>query len=334
MSTNVDVLKAEYEQKESLYNKFCREMEVQLSELLRLNGIALAFPIEKRVKSWESISQKCERDNITPMTLREIGDIAGLRVIILFKRDQERVCEIIQQHFDVLEVEDTTNRLSADQFGYGSVHLQVRPKAEWLVLPTLSELQGLHAEIQVRTASQHVWAEASQALQYKRESHVPKPLRRTINRAAALLEVVDLEFERVLSERGTYVEQLGTFDEDEPLNIDILEKVLAEELPPDNKKVGEPFGGLLDDLIAFDIDNAKSLRALLKKHHNAIFADEAGAVKDIREKKEKSRYSPYIPERSAKGVFYAHVGLVRKALAKEFGNEYKTYRREKAKKAR
>jgi putative GTP pyrophosphokinase len=156
MSTNVDVLKAEYEQKESLYNKFCREMEVQLSELLRLNGIALAFPIEKRVKSWESISQKCERDNITPMTLREIGDIAGLRVIILFKRDQERVCEIIQQHFDVLEVEDTTNRLSADQFGYGSVHLQVRPKAEWLVLPTLSELQGLHAEIQVRTASQHV----------------------------------------------------------------------------------------------------------------------------------------------------------------------------------
>lgn len=331
MSASINALRAEYEQKGSLYDRFCREMEVQLYELLRLNGIALAFPIEKRVKSWESISQKCERDNIMPETLGEIGDIAGLRVILLFKRDQGKVCEIIRQSFEVLDVEDTTNRLSADQFGYGSIHFQVRPKAEWLVLPTLSELQGLQAEIQVRTASQHVWAEASQALQYKRESHVPQPLRRTINRVAALLETVDLEFERVLTERGTYVEQLGTFDEDEPLNTDTLDKVLAEELPPENKKVDEPFGELLDDLIAFNINNAVSLRRLLRKHHDAIFADEMAAVQDIREKKKKSRFI-YVEERVAKGVFYGHVGLTRRGLRKEFGEDYEKYRIEKAKK--
>jgi len=268
------------------------------------------------------------------VTLGEIGDIAGLRIVLLFKRDQEKVSENIQQFFEVLEVEDTTERLSADQFGYGSVHFQVRPKAEWLVVPTLSELQGLQVEIQVRTASQHIWAEASHTLQYKRESHVPMPLRRTINRVAALLETVDLEFERVLSERGTYVEQLSIFDEDELLNTDILEKVLAEELPPENKEVDEPFGKLLDDLIAFNIDNARSLKALLKKHHDAIFAREMAAVKDIREKKDQSRYVPYIPERIAKGVFFNHAGLVRGSLSEEFGKMFETYMSEKAMKAK
>jgi len=325
MKGDMSTLKSEYEFKYSQYDKLCKEVTAQLSELLRREHIALAFPIDFRVKSWESISEKCQRLDPIPVALAEIGDIAGLRIVLLFKRDQEKVCDIIRKYFEVLEVEDTTERLSADQFGYGSIHFQVRPKAEWLVLPTLSELQGLQAEIQVRTASQHIWAEASHALQYKRESHVPMPLRRAINRVAALLETVDLEFERVLSERGTYVEQLGKFEEGEPLNTDILEKVLAEELPPENRLGNEPFGMLLDDLIAFNINNAKSLRALLKKHHDAIFADEASIIKDIREKKGKTLYIPPRPELIDKGVFFSHVGLARHALSREFGKEFSTY---------
>jgi len=323
MKDDMSILKNEYELKKSHYDKLCKEVTTQLSELLRREHIPLALPIESRVKSWESITQKCERGGITPTTLGEIGDIAGLRIVLLFKRDQEKVCEIILQCFEVLETEDTASRLSADQFGYGSIHFQVRPKAEWLVLPTLSELQGLQAEIQVRTASQHIWAEASRALQYKRESHVPHPLRRTINRAAALLETVDLEFERVLSERGTYVEQLGRFEEGEPLNTDILEKVLAEELPSENKALNEKFSELLDDLVAFNTNNTKSLRALLKKHHDAILAEEKAVVAASRKK--DSLYKS-TPERGVKGVFFTHVGLVRKALRQEFGEEFDNYR--------
>lgn len=325
MKNDMSILRNEYELKRSQYDKLCKEVKAQLSELLRREHIALALPIESRVKSWESISQKCERGGITPATLGEIGDIAGLRIVLLFKRDQEKVCEIIGQFFEVLEAEDTASRLSTNQFGYGSIHFQVRPNAEWLVLPTLSELQGLQAEIQVRTASQHIWAEASHALQYKRESHVPKPLRRAINRVAALLETVDIEFERVLSERGAYVEQLGEFEEGEPLNTDILEKILAEELPPENRLGNEPFGMLLDDLIAFNINNAKSLRALLKKHHDAILADEASMIKDIREKKKKTLYISLSPKQIDKGVFFSHVGLARHALSLEFGNEFRSY---------
>ena len=138
MKGDMSILKSEYELKYSKYDKLCKEVTTQLSELLRREHITLAFPIEYRVKSLESISENCQRLDTIPAALEEIGDIAGLRIILLFRRDQEKVCDIIQECFEVLEVEDITERLSADQFGYGSIHFQVRPTAEWLVLPTLS----------------------------------------------------------------------------------------------------------------------------------------------------------------------------------------------------
>ena len=321
MKGDMNVLRNEYELRNSLYVKLCQEVRNQLSELLRRERISLAFPIDSRVKSWESISEKCQRRDIAPAALTEIGDIAGLRIVLLYKRDQERVCEIIREHFEVLEVEDTTDRLSPDQFGYGSVHFQIKPKAEWLVVPTISELRGLQAEIQVRTASQHIWAEASQSLQYKRESHVPKPVLRTINRAAALLEQVDIEFDRVLTEREAYVGELGELEEEQPLNSDILEKILADELPSENKTdTGDNFGKLLDELSVFGINSGRPLRELLKKHRDAVFAAEEAALKAIREKKDRSGYV-FRAERIAKGVFYSHVGLVRQALKEEFGKD-------------
>lgn len=318
MTGDMSILRSEYELKNSQYEKLCKEATTQLSELLHQEHITLAFPIDSRVKSWESVSGKCQRRDTIPATLAEVGDIAGLRIVLLFRRDQEKVRGIIQEHFEVLKVEDTIDRLSVDQFGYGSVHFQIRLKPEWLVLPVLSELRDLQAEIQVRTASQHIWAEASQFFQYKSKIHVPRPMLRTINRVAAILELVDLEFDRALTERETYIGEPSTFEEDQPLNTDVLEKILADEFPPENKTDGEPFGMLLDDFIAFGIDNVRSLKELLRKHRHAVFAAEEASVKDLRKKKVKG---VYVSRRARGGVFYTHTGLARRALREEFGDE-------------
>lgn len=329
MSGNTNSLRVQYEQKKSLYKKFCQEIMGQLFELLHQGGIALAVPIESRVKSWESILDKCNRREMIPKALEEISDIAGLRIVLLFKRDQKKVCDIISDNFEVIKMENTQDRLSVDQFGYGAVHFEVKLKKEWRSLPTLRELGGLQAEIQVRTASQHIWATASHVLQYKRERHVPKPVLRAINRVAALLETVDLELERVLVARGTYIAQLAKVEGDEPLNTDILQKILAEEFPPENaNETGEDLSALLDDLTDFGILNVRSFRELVKKHRKAIFSAEREAVESQKKWKEQSTFK-YKPERVAKGVFYTHGGLSRVALRKEFGKKFEEYLREK-----
>ncbi|MCH7572497.1 MAG: RelA/SpoT domain-containing protein, partial [Planctomycetes bacterium] len=156
-TADLKALRDDYDQKRSLYESFCHEIKAQLVELLLQENITLVFPIEDRVKPWSSIVDKCQRNNLTPHTLRDINDIAGLRIIVLFQRDQEKACDIISNNFQVLSKENTADRLAEDQFGYGSVHFEIQPKEEWLSVPTLSKLEGLRAEIQVRTAAQHIW---------------------------------------------------------------------------------------------------------------------------------------------------------------------------------
>lgn len=315
-------LKKAYSKKIELYEKFCDELGLQLKEFLIQADIATAFPIELRVKSWESICDKCERHKITPGSLVEIDDLAGLRIILLFKRDLERTCEIIEKKFKIIKKEDASQRLANNKFGYGSIHYYIQPPSSWFNVPTLSRLKGLNAEVQLRTASQHIWAAASHILQYKREKDVPVPIRRSINRAAALLETVDLEFERVLIERGEYIQQLKEIPEDEPLNIDSLRMKLEELLPIENLDKPELYHDLLEDLRYFEIITVSELESIIKKNWDSIVQKEIEAVNGAKAaQKSKGKAYGTTDERTKKGVFYTHVGLTRKALECEAGSK-------------
>ncbi len=322
---NLQFLKSEYQNAVGMFERFCSELITQLNELLRIESVIPALPIQHRVKSWESIETKCGRYGNVPSNLAGIPDIAGLRIVLLFERDLNVVTRIIEKNLQVLHKEDTRERLGIGEFGYGSIHYEVTPPGRWLEVPTLKGLKGLKGEIQVRTASQHIWATASHILQYKRESDVPPPLRRAINRAAALLEIVDLEFERVLSERDHYIVS-GPLAGDQVLNTDSLKLLLNDLWPLDNRKDDDPYSELLEDLRKFDVKTSTSLRTLINKHHEAAIAEERGIVAD-RQKAlaEGKELIGTTEERVKKGVYFTHVGLTRNVLGNEFGDDFSVY---------
>jgi putative GTP pyrophosphokinase len=215
--------------------------------------------------------------------------------------------------------------LQDDQFGYGSIHYEVQPPKSWLAIPTLKQLDGLRAEIQVRTSSQHIWAAASHILQYKRETHVPIPLRRAINRAAAFLETVDLEFERVLIERQEYTKLISKGVNDLPLNVESMRRVLDAALPAENRddeEEEEDYAGLIDDLLHFKVTTTKQLESLIKKHLKAVLIEEKQHLLQLKEEL-VSGLGPLGTDeaRIAKGVYFTHAGLVRMILKEEFGNK-------------
>jgi len=328
MKNNVHNLKNFYIEKEAICKRFCNELSVQITYLLSEAKIQLAAPVEFRVKSWPSIVEKCETTKFSPKNLDDIKDLSGMRIVLLFKRDQDKALKLIEKHFNVISIEDTTLRLSVDKFGYGSIHLDLMPKKEWLEVPTFKGFRDLKFELQIRTASQHIWAAASHMLQYKQPKDVPLPIIRSISRAAALLELVDIEFERVLSERDLYTSDLNKINEDEILNIDNLKRVLNEELPSANANESgdDPFSDLLDELFYLNVKEAKGLRNLLKKHHDKIIAYDKERVMTL-SKEEIEEHK----ERYQKGVFYTHVGLSRKALSFEFGKKFDDYLSAKSK---
>ncbi|MCX5709973.1 MAG: RelA/SpoT domain-containing protein [Candidatus Omnitrophica bacterium] len=322
----LEKLEREYQDKKILYDKFRFEIVKQLNELLAQPGVMTVVPIESRLKELASIRDKCERLNITPQKLGEITDLVGLRVVLISNKDSVKVCDIIERNFDVLEKEDTRQRLADNQFGYGSIHYLVRPPKDWLNLPTLRGLNGLIAEVQVRTASQHIWATVSHNLQYKKINDVPVPLRRSINRVAALLELVDLEFDRVLTERKDYIREIGSISKVEPLNTETLKNILENLLPKENKGDYEDYADLLEDLRNFDVTNVKQLEEIVKKQWTKVQEREKVLVEETKQKIERGLHLPSATRnRNTRGVFFTHVGLARTAMRMELGKKFVTY---------
>jgi ppGpp synthetase/RelA/SpoT-type nucleotidyltranferase len=317
-------LEREYRQSWPLLDGFGKELSNQIGKLLQESEVTLGFPVHYRIKTWESIAEKLER---LPRfkSVKELQDLVGLRIILLFRRDLSQVCKVLQQHFTVDRQYDTLGRLREDQFGYSSIHFVIRLHKEWLSVPTFAGADGLVAEIQVRTLAQHIWAEASHKLQYKHEDNVPPTVRRAIHRVSALLETVDLEFERVLEQREEYRSQINQppKNNDDDLNVDLLEATLDSLLPHENKSENEDYSQLLHDLAHFGVTTRRQLEELCSKHARSILDQDAQKVRVTLGT--TAPISDYLRRRAQSGVYYAHMGIVREALRKEFPAEATTH---------
>jgi Uncharacterized protein conserved in bacteria len=314
---DIDVAK-DYQSRAADCARLLREVRHQLEHIITTTGVALGVPVEGRVKSLDSIVEKRERKAQALKSVTDFDDLIGLRVILVFQRDITAIDALIQEKFVVVERSDTSARLESNQFGYQSLHYVLRLKGEWLNVPSMAGLSQFRFELQLRTLAQHIWAVASHKLQYKREASVPAPLRRSISRVSALLETVDLEFDRVLSEREIYAND-GTSHEDASLNVDTLAAVMDEMLPPANKADGvEKYDDLLKELNAHGIDSPQRLRTILIERQNTIRRKEAKRAAEA-PSDDDPRGEEYAKMRYAKGVFFTHTGLVRIALDEEFG---------------
>lgn len=320
-----DILKENYSANVLLYNDFCKEFVKQIKYLIDEENISLATPLSYRVKTWTSILGKVEKYDLKPTTIQEINDFAGLRIILLFNRDVSSIIKTIDKHFIVLRKEDTIDRLKDNQFGYGSVHFELQFPENWLGTPTLKRFAGLTIEVQVRTNAQHIWASTSHLLQYKNESSTPIPLRRSLNRTAALLEMVDLEFERLLREREEYISSISEQNNDTVLDVEILKDITSSSLPDKNKMIEdtESYSLLLENLVDLGINTKANFIDLISENlEHALKVDQEKVTELLKQIESEQEVNSFIKERvKDNNVYYSHVGLVRKMLRHKFGEE-------------
>ncbi|EOD9423239.1 TPA: hypothetical protein I7172_21985 [Vibrio vulnificus] len=178
------------------YVAYTQRVHLLLEELLKQNGIKYHL-VESRAKDIESFAEKILRPtkNYTD-PMNQITDLSGLRVIVYYQDDVEKVARLIEKEFDKIECENRhqIENYDVDSFGYLSLHYIVKLNEVRGMLPEWSGFRTIKSEIQIRTVLQHGWATISHAMQYKREGDVPKPLRRKLFRLAGLFELADEEF--------------------------------------------------------------------------------------------------------------------------------------------
>lgn len=310
--TQEQLLKEQYKQNLSTYTSFCGYLEKELHVLLKAAGIPY-YELSCRIKTWDSILEKIERNSLDPQSIQDIHDVIGFRIITLFKRDIPVVCDVIREHLNVVWEDDKAKGKPEDAFGYLSVHFQIELPSQWLHTPTSAGFSGIQTELQVRTFSQHVWAASSHLLQYKMEAAVPYAMRRNIYRLAAVLEIVDNELETILSSREAYrsaLRETADQDQDQVLDSIRLERILDDTFSGENKTSGEPFDDLLQELLCCGVSTVGQLLDLL-----------SAGMDEIRRLEAKNAESGR--------PFYSYAGKLRIAMKFRFPGEYADMRARK-----
>lgn len=215
-----------YDQKLNLFNDFSNAIEKLIESLLRnkLNP----HLVTKRVKGRKSIEDKIVVKNYKYKTINDITDIVGLRIITYFEDEVDLVADVINNEFDIDKENSVDKRKrefnETDKFGYRSLHYIVSLNTNRLSLSEYKDFKGLKAEIQIRSILQHSWAEIEHDLGYKNGSINLPSIKRTFNRAAALLEQVDIEFVKLKLEIQNHEETVSIGIEESPdlIAIDLV----------------------------------------------------------------------------------------------------------------
>lgn len=161
--------------------------------------------IESRVKDRDECLRKFSRKYRT--TLEESGvpyeirpyitDLIGVRVVCLYEDELEKVAQIVQSHFDVIDVTDKVSAMEGTEaaFGYKGLHLDLRLNAVQAALPQHQPYASHPFELQVRTIIQDAWSVLDHKIKYKKS--IPAQLKRRINVLSALFELADREFRQI-----------------------------------------------------------------------------------------------------------------------------------------
>jgi len=200
---DLDRLASEYAAVRQLYERLSNRVADLLTALVEEMNIEI-HAVERRAKSVESFRDKVTRpEKSYADPLRDITDLAGVRLILYYSDDVAAVKKLIAEEFDVDTVRSTdwTRASEPDRFGYESVHLVAGLRADRKTSKEWTSVRDLVCEIQVRTVLQHAWAAVSHQLHYKQENESSDEWSRRLYRLVGMFELADEQFSTLRRER-------------------------------------------------------------------------------------------------------------------------------------
>lgn len=258
-----------YNGKYPLYKQLIEEVENILSNSIKRSKMKISI-IESRVKDFESFYYKIIRKETTGDPFENIEDIAGVRVICLYRSDLEKTEQLIRDIFEVIHA-DLLHKRVKSLFRYMSDHYVVR-LPERLSGERYDAIKLLKCEIQVRTVSMHAWATISHHLDYKQEVDIPSKLKNDFYALSGVLYVADSLFEQIREAREKSIRtltrsiKLNQFSLDEEMNLDSLKAYLIWKLRERRQVGNRDVSILLSELSSAQINSFRKLDEVLNDH--------------------------------------------------------------------
>lgn len=143
--------------------KATAEIENILDDVARNAGRQVVYYYDTRIKSRESLEEKCNRKDLP---IDKIEDIAGAKIVLLFEDDIDLICDLLRTAFVVVK-EDNYLKIPKDN-GYRAVHLTIA------VQTTVNQRQAqVLLEVQVKSALTDALWSMEHVVKYKNSTPDP-----------------------------------------------------------------------------------------------------------------------------------------------------------------
>lgn len=178
---------------------FSQRIRLKNDDVKRTTGYKLFEHFTARIKSPESMVEKCHRKGLpvtTESALKSIRDSIGLRIVCGFVDDIYALVEMITAFEDCRIVAEKDYIKNAKPNGYRSYHLIVEVETPYP--DCWGNEQGRYfIEIQLRTIAMDSWASLEHQMKYKHDIKNPKRIVRELKRCADELASCDLTMQTI-----------------------------------------------------------------------------------------------------------------------------------------
>lgn len=141
------------------------ELEGFKSSLKEIYNYDVISNIESRIKTPDSIVKKMKKKNYDlnyEELIKNINDVAGIRIVCPFKTDIFKIKEVIEKNsnLEILEVKDYVN--THKKSGYSGLHIIAQTPVN--IGDTVAQVK---VEIQIRTMAMDFWSTTEHKIKYK-----------------------------------------------------------------------------------------------------------------------------------------------------------------------
>ncbi len=163
------------------------------------HGDKLYEHLSWRIKSPESMAEKCERDGLpvnAHSALKEVYDSIGIRIVCLFLDDLHKNIAFLRTLPGTKIIREKDFISNAKPNGYRSYHLIME------VTNDMPDIDGntpgiYYAEVQLRTIAMDTWAALEHELKYKKDIRHPELISEELRRCAGELASCDVSLQTI-----------------------------------------------------------------------------------------------------------------------------------------
>ena len=188
-----------------LYGSALKELSTKLEVLSddfdKKHSYMPIHHIQKRLKTFDSLIDKAERYGIEDpinnlsQVLKEVYDIAGIRVICNYEEDLYTMSSLLLEQSDIELIRIKDYCKNPKESGYRSLHVVVA-----LPVYLVNRKAMVPVELQFRSVAMDTWACLEHELRYKNKGALTEDIKERLNSCAQRLTQIDEEMSSIRHE--------------------------------------------------------------------------------------------------------------------------------------